>query len=270
MSYNPKMPTPYMVEQCRKLLQPLAGNDWPKVARQAYTLMTEAAPKADLDPRLVEWGYTSLDEAITRLGELQANMEAFDGLGEAPTVEQEPEAWNAIEIIARAIDPDAWKHVDACREAMKTCTDEEATRLRGAIDKRLRNSESIPAAERVLASRPAPASDELLKVVEHQEKLLRAICDAPQPKYVEGHLYNAIHDVNGYVAGLNAKRKGNPTLAKPEAPPCDELLEALTLYDVWASTPQDRGGKSGSKGRALEAFLIAKDAAIAKHNGPQS
>ncbi|WP_312126516.1 hypothetical protein [Brevundimonas sp.] len=51
------VPTPYMVEQCRKLLQPLAGNDWPKVARQAFTLMTAAAPKAEpvSDPYKLEW-----------------------------------------------------------------------------------------------------------------------------------------------------------------------------------------------------------------------
>ena len=36
------------------------------------------------DPRLVEWGYTSLDEAITHLGKLLDNQAAFDGLA-APT-----------------------------------------------------------------------------------------------------------------------------------------------------------------------------------------
>ena len=34
----------------------------------------------ELNPRLVEWGYTSLDEAITHLGQLLDNQAAFDGL----------------------------------------------------------------------------------------------------------------------------------------------------------------------------------------------
>lgn len=38
----------------------------------------------ELDPRLVEWGYTSLDEAITHLGKLLDDHAAFDGLA-APT-----------------------------------------------------------------------------------------------------------------------------------------------------------------------------------------
>ena len=38
----------------------------------------------ELDPRLVEWGYTSLDEAITHLGKLLDDQAAFDGLA-APT-----------------------------------------------------------------------------------------------------------------------------------------------------------------------------------------
>jgi len=38
----------------------------------------------ELDPRLVEWGYTSLDEAIAHLGRLLDDQAAFDGLA-APT-----------------------------------------------------------------------------------------------------------------------------------------------------------------------------------------
>lgn len=34
----------------------------------------------ELDPRLVEWGYVSLDEAITHLGKLLDDQAAFDGL----------------------------------------------------------------------------------------------------------------------------------------------------------------------------------------------
>lgn len=34
----------------------------------------------ELDPRLVEWGYTSLEEAITHLGKLLDDQAAFDGL----------------------------------------------------------------------------------------------------------------------------------------------------------------------------------------------
>jgi len=36
----------------------------------------------ELEPRLVEWGYTSLDEAITHLGKLLDDQTAFDGLGD--------------------------------------------------------------------------------------------------------------------------------------------------------------------------------------------
>jgi len=39
---------------------------------------------AELDPRLIKWGYTSLDEAITHLGKLLDDQAAFDGLA-APT-----------------------------------------------------------------------------------------------------------------------------------------------------------------------------------------
>ena len=40
----------------------------------------------ELDPRLVEWGYTSMDEVIAHLGKLLDNQTAFDGLA-APTGE---------------------------------------------------------------------------------------------------------------------------------------------------------------------------------------
>jgi hypothetical protein len=49
-----------------------------------------------------------------------------------------------------------------------------------------------------------------------------------------------------------------------------DLLEALKLYDAWLALPQDRGGKDGPKGRALDAFIKAKDAAIAKATGAAS
>ena len=57
-----------------------------------------------------------------------------------------------IEVIARAIDPDAWAHIDACHEAMKTCGEDKLSDFRKVIERRLHNSESIPAAERVIAS----------------------------------------------------------------------------------------------------------------------
>ena len=64
---------------------------------RAYELLVAAAPASplpgggqcsgisgELDPRLVEWGYTSMEEAITHLGKLLDNQAAFDGLA-APT-----------------------------------------------------------------------------------------------------------------------------------------------------------------------------------------
>lgn len=36
-----------------------------------------------LDPRLAEWGYGSLEEAISHLGELIEDQAAFDGMGKA-------------------------------------------------------------------------------------------------------------------------------------------------------------------------------------------
>jgi hypothetical protein len=40
------------------------------------------------------------------------------------------------------------------------------------------------------------------------------------------------------------------------------LEEALRLCDAWLVLPLDRGGKCGPKGRAFDAFLTAKDAAL--------
>lgn len=39
-------------------------------------------------------------------------------------------------------------------------------------------------------------------------------------------------------------------------------LEALRLHKVWEDLPQDRGGANGPKGRALQAFLVARDSAL--------
>ena len=61
-------------------------------------------------------------------------------------------AGGEVEAIARAIDPGAWAHIDACHEAMKTCGENKLADFRKVIERRLRNSESIPAAERVIAS----------------------------------------------------------------------------------------------------------------------
>lgn len=57
----------------------------------------------------------------------------------------------SLEQIARAIDPDAWEHVDACHTAMKVASEEQLKVLRSVIDHRLRHSGGIPAAERVSA-----------------------------------------------------------------------------------------------------------------------
>lgn len=69
------------------------------VLRSNWTHMLAAAPASplpgggqcsetsgELDPRLVEWGYTSMDEVIAHLGKLLDNQTAFDGLA-APTGE---------------------------------------------------------------------------------------------------------------------------------------------------------------------------------------
>ena len=68
----------------------------PSVFPIIYRYMLAAAPASplpegggqcsgitgELEPRLVEWGYTSLDEAITHLGKLLDDQTAFDGLGD--------------------------------------------------------------------------------------------------------------------------------------------------------------------------------------------
>lgn len=69
------------------------------VLRSNWSHMLAAAPASplpgdgqcsetsgELDPRLVEWGYTSMDEVIAHLGKLLDNQTAFDGLA-APTGE---------------------------------------------------------------------------------------------------------------------------------------------------------------------------------------
>ncbi len=45
-----------------------------------------------------------------------------------------------------------------------------------------------------------------------------------------------------------------------------DLLEALLLHEAYLNLPQDRGGPTGKKGRAHQAWLDAKAKAIAKAN----
>lgn len=46
-----------------------------------------------------------------------------------------------------------------------------------------------------------------------------------------------------------------------------ELLEALRLFDAYMAIPATRGGHASPRWQAREAFLAAKDAAIAKAEG---
>lgn len=46
-----------------------------------------------------------------------------------------------------------------------------------------------------------------------------------------------------------------------------DLLDALRLHDAYMAIPQDRGGQNGPKGKAHQAWLDAKSAAIAKATG---
>lgn len=46
-----------------------------------------------------------------------------------------------------------------------------------------------------------------------------------------------------------------------------DLLEALRLYEVYDAMPSDRGGRNGPRGKAYQAFVDAKNAALAKAEG---
>ena len=67
-----------------------------------------------------------------------------------------------------------------------------------------------------------------------------------------------IHRVGGYPD----EREANARLIAA-AP---DMYEALRMYDVWLALPQDRGGPNGTKGKALDAFIRAKDAALSRAN----
>lgn len=49
-----------------------------------------------------------------------------------------------------------------------------------------------------------------------------------------------------------------------------DLLAALLLHVAYESTPADRGGNDGPKGKAWTAFIEARDKAIAKAKGGAS
>lgn len=53
-----------------------------KSGRAVWPLYSHPPADRAIDPRLIEWGYTSTDEAITHLGKLLDDQAAFDGLGE--------------------------------------------------------------------------------------------------------------------------------------------------------------------------------------------
>lgn len=65
----------------------------------------------------------------------------------------------------------------------------------------------------------------------------------------------------GDVPELDAIKTARLIAAAPD------LLEALMLHDAYLALPQDRGGPNGTKGRAHQAWLNAKAAAIAKATG---
>lgn len=48
----------------------------------------------------------------------------------------------------------------------------------------------------------------------------------------------------------------------------EKALEALRLYDIYDKMPSDRGGKNGPRGRAYQAFVDAKEAALSPAQPP--
>lgn len=60
--------------------------------------------------------------------------------------------------------------------------------------------------------------------------------------------------VEGLVAEIDRLEAQAPALA--------DAMEALRLYDIYDRMPSDRGGKDGPRGRAYQAFVAAKDAAL--------
>ncbi|MHC3128152.1 hypothetical protein OB03_13105 [Brevundimonas sp. GN22] len=176
--------------------------------------------------------YLDSDDMSPEAEELQAATEAAkDALAAAPQAEPVSDPDELALALQDAKDAVAFfDKVKAASEADKTAVGsdhskwlESAIRRLAAYDYAQTEAPKVeqePCPERgmgvcdCLQCHPAPASDELLAVVDHQENLLRAICEAPQPKYVVGHLYNAIHNVNCYVARLNAKR----AIAKHKGP----------------------------------------------------
>lgn len=65
-------------------------------------------------------------------------------------------------------------------------------------------------------------------------------------------------DAWGLIASVVTEEDAHLIAAAPE------MFEALELYDAWLALPQDRGGRDGPKGKALDAFICAKNAALAK------
>ena len=87
----------------------------------------------------------------------------------------------------------------------------------------------------------------------------------------------------GLPGGISAKESRKPvtrfnTFARPTTPEAlanarliaaaPELLEALMLFDAYLAIPQDRGGPTGPKGLAHQAWIDAKNAAIKKATQP--
>lgn len=73
----------------------------------------------------------------------------------------------------------------------------------------------------------------------------------------------------GWLASVHID--GEPELARNQArliAAAPELLEALMLFDAYLALPQDRGGPTGPKGLAHQAWIDAKNAAIAKATQP--
>lgn len=48
-----------------------------------------------------------------------------------------------------------------------------------------------------------------------------------------------------------------------------DLRKALELHVAYESLPRDRGGENGSKGKAWNAFIVARDAALSTNRGSQ-
>lgn len=72
-----------------------------------------------------------------------------------------------------------------------------------------------------------------------------------------------------YRTDMDLRDAVDAVLGKPIYDASPLMLEALKLHVAYEAVPADRGGKSGPKGRAWQAFVEARDAALASARGDE-